>query len=159
MATVVDKIARRIEDHYPHGIGMAAGTAMLIYGPRVIACATASGWQLDQLYGAIFNLSTVFTGFLFTFYTFVVTTDRGFLGKAKHSLYFKRANGFTILAIVAGFILCVLSVPMLVRPPAPTGPGLAFLSIWVAVAFWALLAFERATRVFIIFVSRHGASG
>jgi hypothetical protein len=157
MATVADKVARRVEGHYPHTLGLAGAAAMLVFGPKLIAFATSNGWHLDQLYSAVFNLSTVFTGFLFTFYSFIVTTDRGFLGQARQSIYLKRANGFTIVAISAGFILCVLSVPTLVWQPAPLVRNLemVWLSIWIGNSVWALLAFERATRLFIIFASRH----
>ncbi|WP_340647017.1 hypothetical protein [Phenylobacterium sp.] len=160
MATVADKVARRVEEHYPHVLGLAGAAMMLVFGPNLMTSAAANGWHLDQLYAALFNLSTVFTGFLFTFYSFVVTADRGFLAQARQSIYLQRANGFTIVAITAGFILCVLSIPTLVWQPAPIVRNLemVWLSVWVGTSVWALLAFERATRLFIIFASRHKGS-
>lgn len=155
MATAGDRLQRHIEGWYPHVWGAVAAALALSWAPRIAVLDATSVVHLDEAYTALFGLSTVFTGFLFTFYSFVSTADSGFLGKAKSSIYMKRANRFTVTAIIAGSMLSLYCVPLLVfQPSVAAFPGGVMFAIWAGLSVWALLAFERAARLFIVFVSR-----
>jgi hypothetical protein len=155
MATVSDRLQRQIEAWYPHVWGAVAAALALHWTPRIATLQSASVVHLDEAYTALFGLATVFTGFLFTFYSFVSTAESGFLGKARSSIYMKRANRFTVTAIIAGSMLSIFCVPLLVfQPSVGTFPGNLAFAIWAGLSAWALLAFERAARLFILFVSR-----
>lgn len=156
MATIGDRVQKIIEDTYPLVAGMLAGGLALAVVPRIYYIVQEHDLKIDQAYSGVFGLTTVLTGFLFTFYSFVITTDHGFIGKARSSIYLKRTVTFTITALVAGAIAALGSLPMMVWQPGLDEPlaQVAF-AVWAGVATWALLAFERAARLFIIFTRRH----
>lgn len=153
MATLADRLEREWEVHHPALLSAVALGAILVAGPKIFALAKEEGWKLDQLYTCVFTISTVFTAFLFTFYTFVVTAERGFLGKAKDSTYFKQTVKYTINAIVVGGIVCVLTVPLLIIQPYPKvlDGWLIFAAVWAGFTVWATASFIRAAYLFAIF--------
>jgi hypothetical protein len=153
MATIADKASRRWEMHHPALLGALSLGGVMLAGPRAFAYAEMHHWKVDQLYTCVFTLATVFTAFLFTFYTFVVTAERGFLARAKSSIYFKQTVRYTLSAIWVGGIVCAATVPLLVVQPTPTvgDPWLVVVAIWAALTVWACASFIRAAYLFSIF--------
>jgi hypothetical protein len=158
MATLVDKAARRWEMHHPLAMGALSFVVVLWRGAEAYAFANHHSWKIDQLYTCVFTLSTVFTAFLFTFYTFVITAERGFLGKARNSIYFKRTVSYTLVAIAVGAALCLATVPLLVVQPSPYAGDvwLVYIAFWAALTIWAGASFVRAAYLFAIFAGRQG---
>lgn len=157
MATLAQKAARQWEVHHPYVLGGLTFVASLVAGPRAFEYAHDHAWKVDQIYTCVFTLSTVFTAFLFTFYTFVVTAERGFLGRARASTYFKQTVRYTLGAIGVGAALCVATVPLLVVQPTPIvgDPWLLAFSAWAALTVWASASFVRAAYLFSIFAGNH----
>lgn len=156
MATVGDRIEKAFEDLYPHLIGAGVGLLSLTLSDDIASSIKAYSLKIDQAYSGVFGLVTVLTGFLFTFFTFIVTTDHGFIGKARSSIYLRRANAFTITALISGATAALCSLAMMVwQPNLSWLPGLIAFAVWVGVSVWSVLAFERAARLFIVFARRH----
>ncbi len=127
-------------------------------GPQAYALAERSKWHVDELYTCVFTLATVFTAFLFTFYTFVITAERGFLGRAKGSIYFRRTVHYTFVSIWVGAALCLATVPLLVAQPTPgpKDPWLFYVASWAGLTVWASASFVRAAYLFAIFAGHDG---
>lgn len=156
MATIVGRIEKFFEDTYPHAAGVAASVLALTFADEVGPITKAYVLKMDQAYSGVFGLATVLTGFLFTFYSFVITTDHGFIGKARTSIYMKRTSRFTVTALLSGATAALVSLPMMVwQPNLFWTPGLIAFAVWAGVSVWSLLAFERAARLFILFCGRH----
>lgn len=136
---------------------VAAGAATLVtfaYGPRFFRAAVENGWEYSAAYSAIFDIATIFTAFLFTFYSFILTAEGGFIGRMKKTRSYRQAVRYTLQAILLGALLAALSVPMMVWGPCPTAhsdPSLAYVSVWAGLAIWGCAAFVRAAYLFSIF--------
>ncbi len=158
MATLAQRAGRSWELHHPALLGVVALAGVLWAGPYVFTHAEKAKWHLDELYTSVFTLATVFTAFLFTFYTFVITADRGFLGRAKESVYFRRTVHFTFVAIWIGAALCLATIPLLVVQPVPSpkDPWLFYVASWAGLTVWACASFVRAAYLFAIFAGHSG---
>ena len=84
MATLLDRAGKFFEDVYPHTVGLTSAAVSVWFGDEIARIVAEHGLKLDQAYSGVFGLASVLVGFLFTFYSFVLTTDRGFLGKARY---------------------------------------------------------------------------
>lgn len=158
MATPRELAEKLVEDLYPHVLGVGSAVIFLIYGGGISSVASTYSLKIDQAYSGVFGLATVFTGFLFTFYTFVITADNGFIGRARSSLYLRRTMKFTVTALKLGGISSLLSLLMMVwQPNLEWRPGSIAFSIWFGLSVCSSLAFERAARLFVIFCRRHSA--
>lgn len=160
MATMVQKALSRWEMYHPAALGGLAAVALILFGPQAYAHADSQHWKVDQLYTCVFTLATVFTAFLFTFYTFVITAERGFLARAKHTSYFKQTVKYTLTAIWVGGLLCIATVPLLVVQPTPKvgDPWLLFIALWGGLTVWACASFIRAAYLFSIFATNQSQS-
>lgn len=152
MATTGDRVRKAFEDLYPHASGLIVGTVCYLNGEPIARFVSQNELKVDEAYTGVFGIATVLTGFLFTFYSFVLTTEHGFIGRARRSYYLRRTAVFTVTALIAGASAALMSMAILVWQPrlAWTYGGIAF-AVWIAVAVWSLLCFERACRLFMIF--------
>lgn len=158
MATIADRFVANVEASYPMLLGAIGAAASFVYAPDAIAHMIAAKWSVGAVYSSVFNVAAITTPFLFTFYSFVVTTDRGFIGRAKGSVYYAATVRFTVWALIFGAALTLASIPMIVIEPKPSGisewSNLA-LAAWVGFAIWTFGAFVRAAFLFSIFVQQH----
>jgi len=141
---------------YPLVAGLVAGATCFAGAPTFFCYAQSQNWKIGEIYVAGFEFSAVATSFLFTFYTFVVTADRGFIARMRNSIYFADLITFTVRALILGTVLAIVSVPMMVMEPAPLtrwGFEAAEVTAWVFLAAWTLAAFVRTTRLFIAFAA------
>lgn len=141
---------------YPCTFGVIAGAVVLIFWPGGYLFAEANHWKLDVLFGAGFEFSAVATSFLFTFYTFVLTAERGFIARMRRSVYFGMLIDYTMNALRLGAIFAIASLLMEVFEPHPAVrwdiPCIAW-SLWSFLAVWTLAAFVRTTIIFAAFAS------
>jgi len=149
----VPKRASRLwENWHPLLLGAACALALWAFGWPLVSASRVATWNLPALYSAIFSISGIYTAFLFTFYSFIATTDRGFIGRAKDSIYYKRTVSFTVSALVLGGFLTLVSIPMLlVEPDLQTRAGRVVIVLWIGLTVWASAAFVRAAYLFVIF--------
>ena len=146
------------ENWHPLALGVATAGALWWLGWPLKVLADRASWNLPALYGAVFNISGIYTAFLFTFYSFIATTDRGFIGKAKKSIFYKRTVRFTISALIIGVLLTIGTIPLLLMEP-----GLDLLwariavVVWAGFAVWSTASFVRAAYLFVIFARSQDA--
>lgn len=144
--------AHRWEKWHPPALAAATTTALWLWGFPLAQQAVERQWKVDELYTAVFNIAGIYTAFLFTFYSFIATTDRGFIGRSKDSRYYRQTVNYTISALVLGGALCVLTLPILViEPDLRSHAGRVVASSWVGLSVWASAAFVRAAYLFTIF--------
>lgn len=152
----VSQIWERI---YPVLIGMIAGGLVLYFWPGGFLFAKSKHWELNKLFAAGFNFSAVATPFLFTFYTFVLTAERGFIARMRHSIYFAMLIEYTMSALKLGTVLAIASVVLDIVGPHPKERWdlATFLwSGWAFIAAWSVAAFIRTAIIFIAFASADG---
>ena len=153
MATLTDRLLNRWELHHPAILSTATFAVALWKGPRSYALVDTSKLHIDQLYTCMFTYATVITAFLLTFYTFIITGDRGFLPAARESLYFKRTISYTLRAIIFGALLSVVTVPLLIVQPVPKAgeTWMIYAAAWFGLTTWATASFIRSSWLFVVF--------
>jgi hypothetical protein len=133
---------------------ISAGCALAIYimAPSIIAKFQLSdGWQVSNLYGAVFNWSAIQTGFAFGVYGFVVGKNDGFIQEIRDKLAMRRFLGYVRRANVGGFALTVASLPLTIINPAisnPNSPLFFVIVAWFCLFLWTFLAFLRVAYGF-----------
>lgn len=159
MSLGIHKVERLWENFHPAIIGTASTLLCLTKGKEITTFLEDNGAKFDQLYSSVFNVASIFTAFLFTFYTFIATADRGFLSAAKKTSYYKRSVKFTVEALIWGSLLCLATIPMLMMQPKPSQhtAHLVFFSIWFGISAVSISQFVRATNLFIILANRQNA--
>lgn len=159
MTGVVDRLHLSWEANFPAILGAVAALGAVFCAPSVYAYVAAKGGEMGELYSAIFDVSAITTPFLFTVYSFVISTDRGFIGRAKASMYYEMMVRYTITALVLGALLTIGSIPMLIMKPvdlhAVSDPIYFMVVVWYGLAVWTLAAFVRATYLFSLFARQH----
>jgi hypothetical protein len=144
------------ERAYPLLCGVVAGGAILFFWPGGYLFAEAKHWELNKLFDTGFDFSAVATSFLFTFYTFVVTAERGFISRMRLSLAFAMLIEYTVIALILGTALAASSLVLAVVGPKPAVNWDVATFLWAGwsfVAAWTLAAFFRTTILFIAFAS------
>ena len=125
--------------------------AIFLNSSEVVAKFGANGWQISNLYSAVFNWSAIQTGFAFGVYGFVVGKSEGFIQEVRETVAMKRFLGYVKRANIGGFILTIASLPLTVVNPLPTERGsLDFILLmgWFALFIWTFLAFLRIAYSF-----------
>lgn len=156
MSTLTGELQKRWEIHNPLLFAVPVFALAMWQGPAAFAYADGHKWHIDQLYTCVFTYSTVITAFLFTFYTFIITGDRGFLAAARSSIYFKHTISYTFRAIIVGAILSFVTIPMLIVQPVPAAGDVwvVIAALWAALTVWATASFVRAAWLFAIFAGK-----
>ena len=162
METVRRRLIGRVglgwEKNHPRVLGVSAGLLTLWAGPQALAAAAERQWEIGTLYSSVFDLFAVFTAFLFTFYTLIVTTDRGFIGRMKNTRSYSLLKTYATSALTTGGIGILASIPLMVTEPDKVQPwGIAhiYLSAWVALSVWGSASFVRAARLFMGFIRQY----
>jgi hypothetical protein len=157
MPTLVDKFSLRWEAYYPAVVG--GGGAMLgyIYGPEVLHFMHTKDWAIENIFVAIFTLATVTAGFGLAIYTFLLTTESGFIGRAKRSVYYRHLLTYVLTATVFSAVAAVVSIPGMVVKDAPAAHSLhaIYVALWCGIDFWTISTLVRAGRLFAIFAREH----
>lgn len=147
------------ETYFPFTFGGIAGLLSYLYGNCAFIYLTENEMQIGSIYSSAFDVATIFTAFLLTFYTLIITADRGFIGRAKGTRPYLLLLSYTLRALGLGAAVVALSIPMMVVEPAPTSPNdpsLYAVAIWAGLTIWAAGAFVRAAHIFAIFAREHG---
>lgn len=139
-------------------LGGLTSTGLWLWGWPLAQIAVDRHWKLPELYAAVFNIAGIYTAFLFTFYSFIATTDRGFIGRSKDTRYYRQTVTFTISALVVGGTLCVTTLPLLVvEPDLASHVGRVVVAAWVGLTIWATAEFVRSAYLFTIFARSQSA--
>jgi uncharacterized membrane protein len=150
MVALADKIGARWEAAYPSVTGIAAGVVAYLYAPE-------HKWAIENIFVAIFTLGTVTAGFGLAIYTFLLTTESGFIGKTKRSIYYRHLLKYVLIATIASAILSIVSIPgMVVKDvPRPYSLHAIYIAVWAGVGGWTVGSLFRAGHLFSIFAREH----
>jgi hypothetical protein len=157
MTTIVDRISLQWERAYPLaacGVGLIVG---YLYVPGWLHFLHAKEWAIENIFVAIFTLATVLAGFGLAIYTFLLTTESGFIGRAKRSLYYRQMLTYVVIAAGLSAALAFASIPGMVVKEAPEPHTLyaIYVAVWSAMGCWAMAAVYRAGYLFSIFARQH----
>lgn len=157
MTTIVDRISLQWERVYP----LVACAAGLVVGyllvPSWLHHLHAKDWAIENIFVAVFTLATVLAGFGLAIYTFLLTTESGFIGRTKRSIYYRQMLTYVVIAAGLSTTLAFASVPGMVIKQAPEPHTLhaVYVAGWSALLCWAIAAVYRAGYVFSIFARQH----
>jgi hypothetical protein len=157
MATFVEKIGARWEVVYPVLSGIVGAVIGWRYAPGWLHSMHTNQWVIENIFVAIFTLGTVAAGFGLAIYTFLLTTESGFIGRAKRSIYYRHLLTHVLVATVLSAILALVSVPGMVIKDAPHPQTLhaLYVAIWSGMIAWTGAALVRAGNLFAIFAREH----
>ena len=88
----------------------------------------------------------------------VVTTERGFIGRARGTQPYSQMVRYTLWAVALGAVLTFVSIFMMVAKPIPADHYDVWLYVfaaWFGGAVWVFVAFVRAAHLFSIFAMKH----
>jgi hypothetical protein len=130
------------------------GAIMIGFGPRVYVYSANHGIHLENSYTAVAGIFAIIAGFLAAFYGSVQALADSRLKRIAKTSTFARFIHYIKEATIAGFILSVISIPLIVWAPTEikTGIDRLALGIWCGLSAYALLAFFRVGRnLFFVF--------
>jgi hypothetical protein len=157
MTTLVDRISLQWERVYPLGacaLGLVIG---YLYAPGWLHNLHAREWAIENIFVAVFTLATVTAGFGLAIYTFLLTTESGFIGRAKKSIYYRQMLTYVVIAAGLSTVVALISVPGMIIKQAPEPHSLhaVYIALWLAASCWTAAAVYRAGYLFSIFARQH----
>lgn len=158
MTTAVDWLWLQWERVYPTACGIAAGILAFCYGPKLGAAFAKNDWSVENLYLAVLTIATVASGFTFATYTFLLTTESGFIGRAKNSIYYRHMLTYVLRATILGGIVAVATIPFFITKLTPVNilsQSNLLIAFWAALTVGTIAAFYRAAYLFAIFARQH----
>lgn len=157
MITIVERIAFQWERLYPPAAGLAGLAVGYLVLPGWLHHFHAKGWAIENGFVAVFTLATVMAGFGLAIYTFLLTTESGFIGRAKRSIYYKQMLTYVVVTAGLNAALAIISIPGMIVKEAPEPHSLyaVYAAIWMATTCWTLAAAYRAGYLFSIFARQH----
>lgn len=157
MTTIVDRIHFHWERFYPLAASVVGLIVGYLYAPGWLHHLHAKDWAVENIFVAVFTIATVLAGFGLAIYTFLLTTESGFIGRAKRSVYYRQMLTYVVIAAALSAILAVVSIPGMVVKEAPEPYSLhaLYIAIWSAMSWWTVAAVYRAGYLFSIFARHH----
>lgn len=149
--------ARQVAElFWPLALGVAGAAVAWQYGPTLFIAAAKHGWNTPAIYGAVFNISTVYTAFLFSLYTYILTSDSKFIAAAEKTSFFQSALGLSVRAMLLGAAVSIATVPFLLTEPTPIvrDVPMAWISVWSGLAVWSFALFVQAASILTLFAKR-----
>src|SRR5438874_1066221 len=105
MAGVIDRIGVRWESLYPPMSGAVGAGVGYYYLPGWLESIHSHQWLVENLFVAIFTLGTVAAGFGLAIYTFLLTTESGFIGHTKRSIYYRHLLTYVLKATILSAVV------------------------------------------------------
>jgi hypothetical protein len=157
MATLLDRISLHWETRYPVLSALVCALLGYFYAPDALHYVHQKQWAIENIFVAVFTLSTVIAGFGFAVYTFLLTTESGFIGRVKNSIYYRHLLTYVLWATALSAALAVMSIPGTVVKDAPDHGSIhaIYVGLWLGVCAWTFSAFFRAARLFSVFAREH----
>ena len=144
------------ERYAPLGAGLVAFAACYFLRFEITGKFSPNGWDSGDLYSAVFDWSSVQSGFVFAIYGFIISKRDGFAGLLVGGQTYERFLSFTRRACLGGFALSMVSLPLLVVSPSVSinEPWTYWpIATWFAFFIWAFCAFLRVAFSFGMIVA------
>lgn len=132
---------------------------MIGFGPNVFSYSEVHGIHLENSYTPVAGVFAIIAGFLAAFYGSVQALADSRLKRIAKTTTFTRFIGYIKEATIAGFLLSILSIPLIILSPTGITTFLERfgLGLWCGLSVYALLAFVRVGRN-LFFVFEHEPS-
>jgi len=144
-----------IERFGPFTIAAITAFALVWFRMELTQFAANESLDLARLYAAVFDWASIQTGFLFGVFGYVGGKTDGFIAAVKNTDAMRVFTGYMRFAIVLGFALTLVSIPlMVVGFSIKEGTDLRYFTFvtWAFTATWAFFAFLRVAYVFGILI-------
>ena len=143
--------SKTFERWAPSAIAAVTIGLCVVFRAEIAARFGPQGWDVGNLYSAVFNWASIQSGFVFGIYGFVAAKKDGFVGEFAKGGSYNRFIGFTQRAYLGGFALTFVTLPLLVASPDindPAGWRYWLVALWFAAFIWAFCAFLRVAFIF-----------
>jgi hypothetical protein len=144
-----------IEKFFPVSVGIVTLAILLIARVEVMEIFAKNNLNGTSLFSSVFDWASIQTGFMFGVYGFVVGKSDGFIAEVKSTKAMERFVRYTWTATMIGFVLTLLSMPLIVVGPSIQSASLwlyCIISAWFALFLWGFTAFLRVAYIFGIVV-------
>jgi hypothetical protein len=157
MSVIVDRISLHWERGHPIVFGLAGFVTSYLYGAEALCWLHAKHWVIENIFVAVFTLGTVAAGFGLAIYTFLLTTETGFIGRAKKSMYYRNLLTYVLHAIIMSGGVAILSIPGMIinEAPQPYSLHALYVALWFGLLTAGCAALFRAGHLFSIFAREH----
>ncbi len=148
-------MVKRIVSLAPALIGAASCVVLAATQSSVLQLITDKKLEVHGLYEAVFGWGSVQTAFLFGVYALILTKNDGFIGAIKDTRGLKSFYGYLKAAIYAGFIITIVTMPLLGYPEPPDHFGMFYLILcaWVGLFAFAFATFIRVAYFFSVVIA------
>ncbi|MBS1168868.1 MAG: hypothetical protein H6R00_4893 [Proteobacteria bacterium] len=140
-----------IERFGPIATAISVLVVFYVFSSEFIGYIRGNNLKINLLYGEIFDWSSIQTGFLFGVYGFIAGKSDGFIGQIRHTRPVKQFLAYTRNAIVIGFVLTFVSMPLILIDIGPSDITKNWYYItcsWFSLFIWSFLSFARAAYIF-----------
>ena len=146
-----------LEDHNASLFFCIGTISAYLFSSKASAFSIDHNLNYTAFYSAVFDLSGIFTAFLFGFFTYSISSGSPFMVAARDTPSFRKMLIYVKRAVVLGALLTVLTIPVLIVEPLPIKRfelEWYYMIIWFGVFLGTVGSFWRATRLFWIFASQ-----
>lgn len=140
-----------IERYGPLSIAAVSAFLLLCFNHKMVSLAASGMIDVSSLYSAMFDWSSIQTGFLFGVFGFVSGKSTGFMAEVAKTAAMTDFNRYTRTAILLGFFLTFFSIPLIVADfDFKNGVQWKYwlFVAWVTLAIWSFFSFARVAYVF-----------
>jgi hypothetical protein len=157
MPSIANRASLYLERGYPLVIGAVGATVGYLFGPGLLCGFNEKQWIVENIYVAVFTLGTVASGFGLTIYTFLLTTESGFIGRSKKSIYYRRLLIYLRKATLMSGTIAIVSIPgMVIKDVHYTYIfNNLYVSAWCGILTWTSALLFRVVHVFSILAKEH----
>lgn len=140
------------ERYGPLIVGLCAAGLFIWAGSTVITYAQQHKWNVPTIYSSVFDLCSLITAFVFSFFTFARTSETEFLHRMRKTTTYARFMRYLVSAMNASAALVIISIPFMIAEPQPAtyqDPWFWACAAWIALVGFTLTATARSMRQFI----------
>lgn len=140
----MSKFLYYFEKFGPVGIGLLVLIFSSWHREQLLCLVDQKIIKLENLYSAIFDWSSIQTGFLFSVYGYVASKTDGFVAEIKDSRGMSAFKKYTSRAMWIGFLLTVSTIPLIVVDfEISSNFRFALVALWFSLFAWAFAGFLR----------------
>ena len=140
------------ERYAPRTAALIGMVIYIFFGPQAYATALAREWDVQALYAAVFDTSSIVSAFLFSFLVFIRTTTNQFLEAFRDHPSYNILTRHFLWATATSFALTIGTIPFLVVVPKPLSLySITFfvVLVWVGLTTYVIFAVLRSAYQFL----------
>lgn len=152
---MIRRLWRCREQIYPYVLGAAFFVSSIFYSNSLGEWAKNVDIDISEFFSAMFNVASILTAFLFSFFGMSIAPGGGFIAKIFGTKTFRLFTRYIVESLILGSSLAVLSIPFMVADLIPSSDfswQMWLAAIWSFFAISAMLSFYRVASVFVIWI-------